>query len=484
MNKPIQVAVVGHTNAGKTSLLRTLMRLASFGDVSDRPGTTRHVEAGDLRGDRGGAVRFFDTPGLEDSVALLEYLHGLGAHLSPPDRVRRFLAGPEAAGVFEQEAKVLRTLLEVDAALYVLDTREAVLPKFRAEMEILTSCARPILPVLNFAAGAESRLADWQRVLPEHKLHGTVAFDAVAPAVGAEEALYRALIFLLPGRGAELAAVWDDIHAQIVERRDAACRAIMETLVDLAALRREAQKEQVTGEADRQRLVAELREGALKRMRRAVGDLLLIYGFQRDEVDETLLPWTEGRWEDDLFNPGVLRDATMRLGAGAAIGAALGLAADVALAGLSLGAGMSLGAAAGGVASQGFGALGRKLANRARGIVELSLENEVLFVAAGQLFGLQAVLERRGHAAQGRISPAAAGELIGPRLKKLVAALQPARALALPAGELRRTDRRRGALAAELQAPARDIADALAASASAAENSRLPRVLPAAAKGQ
>ncbi|GIZ52770.1 GTPase/DUF3482 domain-containing protein [Noviherbaspirillum aridicola] len=462
MNKPLRIAVVGHTNAGKTSLLRTLMRLASFGEVSDRPGTTRHVEAGDLRGEGGDAIRFFDTPGLEDSVALLEYLHGLGAHLSPPDRIRRFLAGPEAGGVFEQEAKVLRTLLDIDAALYVLDTREAVLPKYRAEMDILSSCGRPILPVLNFAADARSRLGEWQHVLPEHKLHGSVAFDAVAPATGAEEALYRALVFLLPARGGELTAIWDDIRQQIVERRDSACRVIMEALVDLAALRREMQKDDAAGETARQRLVAELREAALQRMRRAVADLLLIYGFQRDEVDEALLPWTGGRWEDDLFNPGVLQDATKKLGAGAAIGAALGLAADVALGGLSLGAGMSIGAAAGGVASQGFGALGRKLANRARGILELSLENEVLWVAAGQLFGLQAALERRGHAAQGRISPAAADKAIETRLKKLMVALQPARALALPPGELRRTDRRRVALAAALQPAARELADALA----------------------
>ncbi|WP_241130446.1 GTPase, partial [Achromobacter xylosoxidans] len=36
----INVAVVGHTNTGKTSLLRTLTRDTSFGDVADQPGTT------------------------------------------------------------------------------------------------------------------------------------------------------------------------------------------------------------------------------------------------------------------------------------------------------------------------------------------------------------------------------------------------------------------------------------------------------------
>ena len=138
MTDPIRIAVVGHTNAGKTSLLRTLTRNVDFGEVSDRPGTPRHAESIDLRMHGQTAVRFFDTPGLEDSIALLDYLNSLPGS-TRPERVRAFLAGPEARGVFEQEAKVLRALLdEADAAMYVIDSREAVLPKYRAEFEILT----------------------------------------------------------------------------------------------------------------------------------------------------------------------------------------------------------------------------------------------------------------------------------------------------------------------------------------------------------
>jgi small GTP-binding protein len=66
---PIRIAVVGHTNAGKTSLLRTLTRRVNFGEVSEQPGTTRHSRAADLMVDGAPAVRFFDTPGLEDAAA-------------------------------------------------------------------------------------------------------------------------------------------------------------------------------------------------------------------------------------------------------------------------------------------------------------------------------------------------------------------------------------------------------------------------------
>ena len=92
-------------------------------------------------------------------------------------------------------------------------------------------------------------------------------------------------------------------------------------------------------------------------------------------------------------------DAGQKLGTGAAVGAAVGLVADVALAGLSLGAATALGAAVGGLASQGWSQVPRKLANRLRGTEELTLEDGVLLLLAGSLLRLCIALEQRGHAA-------------------------------------------------------------------------------------
>src|SRR5690606_32666688 len=132
--------------------------------------------------------------------------------------------------------------------------------------------------------------------------------------------------------------------------------------------------------------------------------------------------------EDDLFNPETLRDAGLKLGTGAALGGAIGLVADIASAGLSLGTGTALGAALGGIASQGWGQIGRRLGNKLRGVQELTLESEVLFVLVMQMLDLLAALERRGHAAQGKIVVAHAGEEEGgASLKALVVALQAAR---------------------------------------------------------
>src|SRR5688572_28920875 len=74
---PLTLAVVGHTNTGKTSLLRTLLRNAEFGEVQDSAGTTRHVEAAQLLLLGQAYIELRDTPGLEDSVALSRQLQVL-----------------------------------------------------------------------------------------------------------------------------------------------------------------------------------------------------------------------------------------------------------------------------------------------------------------------------------------------------------------------------------------------------------------------
>ena len=71
MTKPLTLAVVGHTNVGKTSLLRTLLRDVGFGEVSHRPSTTRHVEGARLS---------------VAGTALLEQAHACQNHRCRPGR--------------------------------------------------------------------------------------------------------------------------------------------------------------------------------------------------------------------------------------------------------------------------------------------------------------------------------------------------------------------------------------------------------------
>jgi hypothetical protein len=88
----------------------------------------------------------------------------------------------------------------------------------------------------------------------------------------------------------------------------------------------------------------------------------------------------------------------------------VGVVADLAVAGLSLGAGAALGGAIGGAVSQGWGPLGRKLANKLRDMHELTVEDGVLFALVAWQLKLTQALEQRGHAATQRISAGAATE--------------------------------------------------------------------------
>ena len=427
--RPIDIAVVGHTNAGKTSLLRTLTRRVHFGEVSDRPGTTRHVERVELRADGRTLVRFFDTPGLEDAVSLRGLLDAFEPAATPPERIRRFLASPEAHGDFEQEAKVLRMLLDADAAFLVIDVREEPLPKFRDEIELIGSCGRPVLPVLNFLASDAARTDEWQTLLGAYGLHAVVRFDAAAPFVGAEQALYQDLVTLLRDRRAQLDAVIAHLAAEAEQRATAAATRIAELLVDVAAMRRTIEADDHADPQRRQLAVSALQQAVFEQAQRCADALIALYGFREGDAGEARLPVLEGRWSMDFFSPEAMKDAGIRLGAGTAVGAVIGAAADLAVGGLSLGAGAALGGAVGGALSQGWGPMGRKIANRLRNLHELSVEDNVLRLLLVWQLGLVRALAERGHAATGKVAtpdlqmPSASAKALEP----VIRAVQPAR---------------------------------------------------------
>src|SRR5690606_5530208 len=241
MTRPLRLAVVGHTNLGTPSLLRTLLRDVDFGDLSHRPRTTRHVEGARLSVNGEALLELYDTPGLEDAIALLEHLERLerpGERLDGPARLARFLDGAEARQRFEQEAKVLRQLLASDAGLYVIDAREPVLAKYRDELAVLAGCGKPLLPVLNFSASERQREAEWRESLARLGLHALVRFDSVAPPLDGERRLYESLALLVEPARPRLERLIADHEAQAEVRRQAGARLIAELLIDCAACRR------------------------------------------------------------------------------------------------------------------------------------------------------------------------------------------------------------------------------------------------------
>eukprot|EP01132_Coremiostelium_polycephalum_P022018 gene22018-26129_t len=337
MTKPLKLAVVGHTNVGKTSLLRTLTRDVGFGEVSHRS---------------------------------------------------------EARQRFEQEAKVLRQLLTSDAGLYVIDAREPVLAKYRDELQVLASCGKPLLPVLNFVSSADHREPDWREALARLGLHALVRFDSVAPPEDGERRLYESLALLLENSREQLERLILDQEAQRQARQQSAARLIAELLVDCAACRRS-----VVSEAEvEQQAISELRKAVRQREQRCVEALLKLFGFRPQDAAASDLPLLDGRWGDDLFNPETLKQLGVRVGGGIAAGAAAGAGVDLLVGGLTLGAAALAGAIAGG-ALQTARSYGSRLLGKIKGQRELTVDDSVLRLLALRQRQLLKALNLRGHAA-------------------------------------------------------------------------------------
>ena len=396
MSDILQIAVVGHTNTGKTSLARTLTRDTHFGRVDNNPGTTRHVEGVRLTIDGHQAIEWFDTPGMEDSVALRDYIDTLcaGERLDGPDQIRRFLQSPEASRRFEQEARVLNKLLHTHAALYVIDARDPVLAKHRDELALLAACGKPILPVLNFTSAPDHRAQAWREAMARLGLHVQADFDTILPPLDGEARLYERLALLLDAHDTELRALAASLGRQREQRRIDAWRLLANLLIDAAALHVSCAPD----EAAVQQATTDLRSRIRTREQQFVDAVLIHYRFDRQDYLPSDLPLAGERWGMDLFHPHALKDMGIQVGTGMAAGAAAGAAVDLMTAGLSLGTGMLVGAAAGG-AWTSMERLGKRMAGKLRGHREISVDDAVLRLLALRGRALIHALDRRGHAA-------------------------------------------------------------------------------------
>jgi len=414
-----RVAVIGHTNAGKTSLLRTLAQDRAFGEVSSRPATTRHVEATTLDLGDGHALELADTPGLEDSMGLLDALHAAdpSPRASGAARMRAFLDGPLAQAPFAQEAKALRQLLASDLALYVVDAREPVLGKYRDEFAILASAGKPCLVVLNFTASPQAATAQWREALHGAGIHNVTAFDTVVFDAAEERRLWQQVGLLLPAAEATCARLLATRQQAREAQRRQAARLIAEALVDCAALRVDV----AAGSGD---LAARVRrrEDALSR------DLLALYRFAPEDYAGGELPLASAGWTLDPFDAELLKELGFSLGSSAAKGAAAGAVVDALTAFHSLGAATVIGGALG----AGVDAMSRLLRQWREGGVDYAQ----IDAASARFIARRAVLlvrelTRRGHAAQTPL--AARNELATPLADEEAIARQLARAARHPA---------------------------------------------------
>ncbi|MDO4433733.1 MAG: GTPase/DUF3482 domain-containing protein [Alysiella sp.] len=392
MKQALALSVVGHTNTGKTSLMRTLLRDSNFGEVKNAAATTRHVEEAAISDDDVPLVLLYDTPGLEDAGGVLDWLENeTSTQLDGIERLQQFLVSNAAKNGFSQEAKVLRQVLNSDMALYVVDAREPVLPKYRDELTVLSWCAKPIVPVFNFTA--EQDLGDWQTMLARRGLHVWCSFDTVAFDFESEIRLWNNLATMLPERN-----VLDKL-AQIRRREwqkldEQARLAIAHFLLNVAACRKSC-------DADKEEQIMLLQHQMQNDVRQLEHQLhqqlLSLYRFYHNALDAS--DWALQAFYQSPFDSDLLKQYGIRTGKGAAAGALIGLGLDALTLGTSLGTASAIGGLIGGIVPNW-----QTLSDKIKGIATLHIDAPTLTLLAARNLDLLAALQKRGHAAQNEIT--------------------------------------------------------------------------------
>ena len=405
---PINLAVVGHTNAGKTSLIRTLLRDDQFGKVEDEAGTTRYVEKSAIFAGDDEVLDLYDTPGFEDSSALLQALEDLSKTVQarlPADLLRAFIRQADSFPDFAQETKVLRQSINSDVLLYMIDVREPLLGKYLDEVEILSKAGKPILPVFNFIAGNNEALMRWREQMAQFNLHSALELDTVVYDFEAEKRLYQKLQSLLELRYDSLQALIDYRQEVWNSLTHAAAQRIFQLLAEVACYRREVVGKSGISQAD----VTTMQDFVRNAEQRALRDLLIIFAFTQLDVDLQQLAVSDGQWELDIFSPRMLKDYGLSAGATALKGAAAGAGIDLMVGGLSLGAATMLGAALG----AGWATARRyqqELKAAIRGHKWLCVDDNTVSLLYLRQHKLLRTLTQRGHAAQNKLQLSSGAE--------------------------------------------------------------------------
>jgi hypothetical protein len=358
----VTLSLVSHTNVGKTTLARTLLR-RDIGEVRDEAHVTETAEGHVLIDTPDGEVlRLWDTPGFGDSARLRQRLrladNPIGWLLMQV--WDRFTDRP----FYSSQQAVRHVRDESDAVLYLVNAAEdpAAAGYVEAEMQILGWIAKPVVLLLNqmgpprgAAADAADEAAWRQHLAPYPWVRGAISLDAFARCWVQEDRLLGAVETVLPAEKRDtfghLRDAWRTRNLQVF---DAAMRGLAGQLA-AAATDREVVGDRpvrdqlgrwlasvVRGEAHPDPDIARAMDALAGRLDRAAREttdrLLALHGLSGRAAEEIL-----ARVAAHFETPRRAHVAKTGVLGGLVSGALGGLVADLAAGGLSFGAGAVIG---------------------------------------------------------------------------------------------------------------------------------------------
>ena len=367
----VEIALISHTNAGKTTLARTLLG-RDVGEIRDAPHVTDVAETHTLLTTReGDSLRIPDTPGFGDSAKLVQRLrladNPLGWLLREVwDRYRDrpFWCSQQAVRAARDSADVVLYL--VNAAEDPGDAGYVGL-----EMQVLRWVGKPVIVLLNQVGpprGDDEERRDVERWRSHLAPHGIVndvlAFDDFARCWVQERVLFEAIAAALPTRReplARLAATWERAN---LERFDASMQVLAEELLaaardaepvdpDAVSTPQKLLRSMGVGRREpdpaRERAMSALAERLDDSIRAATDRLIVLHGLEGHATQAVL-----ERMQENFAMPAQVDEGRAALFGSIVTGALTGLKADLAAGGLTFGAGMLVGGVVGGLAGAGL----------------------------------------------------------------------------------------------------------------------------------
>lgn len=338
----VTLSLISHTNVGKTTLARTILR-RDVGEVLDQAHVTEVAEGYDLVSTGQHTLRLWDTPGFGDSARLMARLrhHGnpLGWFLHQVwDRYRD-------RALYSSQQAVRNIRSEADIVLYLVNAAEdpADAGYMPHEMELLAWMGKPVLVLLNqTGTDAEAeRVELWERALAEVEVvRDLLPLDAFTRCWVQEGVLLERVSRLLSDARrpvmAELLGAWQQRNLAVFTQSagmvgDYLARAAS----DIEPL------EGTAGKAEKERAMRVLSQRLDDSTRELMDRLIEAYGLKG-----RFQTVARERLHEDFDLPGASAwSASQATILGAAMGgAAGGLVADVAVGGLSFGGGAVAGA--------------------------------------------------------------------------------------------------------------------------------------------
>lgn len=361
----IAISIAGHTNNGKTTLARTLLR-RDVGVVDDRPHVTDIADGHTLQKDHGAEIILWDLPGFGDSVRLKKRLiqSGIMAWLfSTFDRWK-----DRPLWCSQQCLKNVQN--DADVILYLIDAgaKPEDSPEVLAELEVLSLIQKPVILLLNQTgmpdAQRDQMIAhEWLSALTQFSIiKGALPMDGWMRCWIQEDILFQKISDQLPEEKQHayrrLITEWKTIHHDQVLRDSLAAMAksLAATASDCAIVDKESimdkAKTLLSGKSSEQAEAAQaqLVKMLIDRSRNLMEELLKINkleGTPKDRVD-ALVAGIKTK------NPDAPPEAMALLG-GIGSGLVTGLLADIQAGGLTFGGGAVAGAVLGGITAYALG---------------------------------------------------------------------------------------------------------------------------------